>query len=65
LRICSPLGAATENGTSCSAVARFCAVTMICSMMLSSLGAAAHTSVGAASPRASTLRVDVFVLYMS
>ena len=29
LRICSSLAAATENGTSCSAVSRFCAVTMI------------------------------------
>jgi hypothetical protein len=30
--------AATENGTSCSDVSRFCAVTMISSLMSSSFG---------------------------
>jgi hypothetical protein len=61
-RICCSLAAATENGTSCSAEARFCAVTMICSMMVSSV--AAKPTAGAASPRTSALRANVLVRYM-
>src|SRR4051812_21336843 len=57
--------AATENGTSCSAVARFCAVTVITSVISSSVGAGgfcAHTANGRPSSNAATPReIPVFM----
>ena len=44
-RICCSLAAATENGTSCSAVARFCAVTTTSSIGSASLDGVAAVAI--------------------